>query len=125
MQYSVPYDTSRFVDVAIEKVIHTLIEAMVLVFLVMFLFLQNVRYTLIPSIVVPVCLLGTLMVMHRLGFSINMMTMYGMVLAIGILVDDAIVVVENVHSHIEEGKSPVAAALIGAREVAGPVIAMT
>ncbi|ELY6416625.1 TPA: multidrug efflux RND transporter permease subunit MexD, partial [Pseudomonas aeruginosa] len=86
MQYSVPYDTSRFVDVAIEKVIHTLIEAMVLVFLVMFLFLQNVRYTLIPSIVVPVCLLGTLMVMYLLGFSVNMMTMFGMVLAIGILV---------------------------------------
>ncbi len=106
MQYSVPYDTSRFVDVAIEKVIHTLIEAMVLVFLVMFLFLQNVRYTLIPSIVVPVCLLGTLMVMYLLGFSVNMMTMFGMVLAIGILVDDAIVVVENVERIMaEEGIS--------------------
>ena len=109
MQYSVPYDTSRFVDVAIEKVIHTLIEAMVLVFLVMFLFLQNVRYTLIPSIVVPVCLLGTLMVMYLLGFSVNMMTMFGMVLAIGILVDDAIVVVENVERIMaEEGVSPLA-----------------
>ncbi len=106
MQYSVPYDTSRFVDVAIEKVIHTLIEAMVLVFLVMFLFLQNVRYTLIPSIVVPVCLLGTLMVMYLLGFSVNMMTMFGMVLAIGILVDDAIVVVENVERIMAEEGFP-------------------
>ncbi|EQA3686633.1 TPA: efflux RND transporter permease subunit, partial [Pseudomonas aeruginosa] len=96
VEFSVPYDTSRFVDVAIDKVIMTLIEAMVLVFLVMFLFLQNVRYTLIPSIVVPVCLLGTLTFMYLLGFSVNMMTMFGMVLAIGILVDDAIVVVENV-----------------------------
>ncbi|MGG6994524.1 UNVERIFIED_CONTAM: efflux RND transporter permease subunit, partial [Pseudomonas aeruginosa] len=85
VEFSVPYDTSRFVDVAIDKVIMTLIEAMVLVFLVMFLFLQNVRYTLIPSIVVPVCLLGTLTFMYLLGFSVNMMTMFGMVLAIGIL----------------------------------------
>ena len=102
VQFSVPYDTSRFVDVAIDKVIMTLIEAMVLVFLVMFLFLQNVRYTLIPSIVVPVCLLGTLTFMYLLGFSVNMMTMFGMVLAIGILVDDAIVVVENVERLMAE-----------------------
>ncbi len=74
----------------------TLVEAVVLVFLVMWLFLQNIRYTLIPTVVVPVCLLGTLAVMLPLGFSVNMMTMFGMVLAIGILVDDAIVVVENV-----------------------------
>ncbi|WP_287029152.1 efflux RND transporter permease subunit, partial [Pseudomonas sp. UBA6310] len=107
IEYSVPYDTSRFVDVAIDKVIATLVEAMLLVFLVMFLFLQNARYTLIPSIVVPVCLLGTLTVMYLLGFSVNMMTMFGMVLAIGILVDDAIVVVENVERLMaEEGLSP-------------------
>ena len=107
VEFSVPYDTSRFVDVAIDKVIMTLVEAMVLVFLVMFLFLQNVRYTLIPSIVVPVCLLGTLTFMYLLGFSVNMMTMFGMVLAIGILVDDAIVVVENVERVMrEEGLSP-------------------
>ncbi len=108
VEFSVPYDTSRFVDVAIDKVIMTLVEAMVLVFLVMFLFLQNVRYTLIPSIVVPVCLLGTLTFMYLLGFSVNMMTMFGMVLAIGILVDDAIVVVENVERIMaEEGLAPV------------------
>ncbi|MEX5364767.1 efflux RND transporter permease subunit [Pseudomonas guariconensis] len=126
VEYSVPYDTSRFVDVAIEKVIHTLIEAMVLVFLVMFLFLQNLRYTLIPSIVVPVCLLGTLMIMKLLGFSVNMMTMFGMVLAIGILVDDAIVVVENVERLMaEEGLSPVDATVKAMGQVSGAIIGIT
>ncbi|MGC5698877.1 multidrug efflux RND transporter permease subunit [Pseudomonas sp. NFXW11] len=126
VQYSIPYDTSRFVDVAIEKVVHTLIEAMVLVFLVMFLFLQNVRYTLIPSIVVPVCLLGTLLVMYLLGFSVNMMTMFGMVLAIGILVDDAIVVVENVERIMaEEGLSPADATLKAMQQVSGAIVGIT
>lgn len=126
VEYSVPYDTSRFVDVAIEKVIHTLIEAMVLVFLVMFLFLQNIRYTLIPSIVVPVCLLGTLLLMYLLGFSVNMMTMFGMVLAIGILVDDAIVVVENVERIMaEEGLSPVDATVKAMGQVSGAIIGIT
>ncbi|GLZ87001.1 resistance-nodulation-cell division multidrug efflux transporter MexD [Metapseudomonas resinovorans] len=126
VEYSVPYDTSRFVEVAIEKVIYTLLEAMVLVFLVMFLFLQNVRYTLIPSIVVPVCLLGTLAIMYLLGFSVNMMTMFGMVLAIGILVDDAIVVVENVERIMaEEGLSPVAATVKAMGQVSGAIIGIT
>ncbi|KJK03012.1 acriflavine resistance protein B [Pseudomonas sp. 21] len=126
VEYSVPYDTSRFVDVAIEKVIHTLLEAMVLVFLVMFLFLQNVRYTLIPAIVVPVCLLGTLTAMYLLGFSVNMMTMFGMVLAIGILVDDAIVVVENVERIMaEEGLSPPAATVKAMGQVSGAIIGIT
>ncbi len=121
-----PYDTSRFVDVAIDKVIMTLIEAMVLVFLVMFLFLQNVRYTLIPSIVVPVCLLGTLTFMYLLGFSVNMMTMFGMVLAIGILVDDAIVVVENVERIMaEEGLAPVPATIKAMGQVSGAIIGIT
>ncbi|WP_395505554.1 multidrug efflux RND transporter permease subunit [Ectopseudomonas hydrolytica] len=126
VEYSVPYDTSRFVEVAIEKVIYTLLEAMVLVFLVMFLFLQNIRYTLIPSIVVPVCLLGTLAVMHLLGFSVNMMTMFGMVLAIGILVDDAIVVVENVERIMaEEGLSPAAATVKAMGQVSGAIVGIT
>ena len=94
--YSIPYDTAPYVKVSIEQVLHTLVEAMVLVFLVMYLFLQNVRYTLIPALVVPVAMLGTFAVMLGLGFSINVLTMFAMVLAIGILVDDAIVVVENV-----------------------------
>jgi multidrug efflux pump len=126
VEYSVPYDTSRFVDVAIDKVIMTLVEAMVLVFLVMFLFLQNVRYTLIPSIVVPVCLLGTLTFMYLLGFSVNMMTMFGMVLAIGILVDDAIVVVENVERIMaEEGLAPVPATIKAMGQVSGAIIGIT
>ena len=126
VEYSVPYDTSRFVDVAIDKVIMTLVEAMVLVFLVMFLFLQNVRYTLIPSIVVPVCLLGTLTFMYLLGFSVNMMTMFGMVLAIGILVDDAIVVVENVERIMaEEGLAPLPATIKAMGQVSGAIIGIT
>ncbi|WP_248766236.1 efflux RND transporter permease subunit [Pseudomonas protegens] len=126
VEYSVPYDTSRFVEVAIEKVIYTLVEAMVLVFLVMFLFLQNVRYTLIPTIVVPVCLAGTLAVMYLLGFSVNMMTMFGMVLAIGILVDDAIVVVENVERIMaSEGLSPAAATVKAMGQVSGAIVGIT
>jgi len=124
--YSVPYDTSTFVDVAISKVIHTLIEAVVLVFLVMLLFLQNFRYTLIPTIVVPVCLAGTLAVMFLLGFSVNMMTMFGMVLAIGILVDDAIVVVENVERLMsEENLSPKEATVKAMEQVSGAIVGIT
>ncbi|WP_109513053.1 efflux RND transporter permease subunit [Pseudomonas ovata] len=126
VEFSIPYDTSRFVDVAIDKVIYTLIEAMALVFVVMFLFLQNIRYTLIPSIVVPVCLAGTLAIMYLLGFSVNMMTMFGMVLAIGILVDDAIVVVENVERIMaEEGLSPPAATVKAMGQVSGAILGIT
>ena len=107
MQYDVPYDTSKFIKISIEKVIETLLEAVLLVFLVMYLFLQNLRATLIPTIVVPVALLGTFAVLLAFGFSINVLTLFGMVLAIGILVDDAIVVVENVERIMsEEGLSP-------------------
>lgn len=126
MEYTVPFDTSLFVDVAITKVIHTLIEAIILVFLVMFLFLQNIRYTLIPTIVVPICLLGTLAVMNALGFSINMMTMFGMVLAIGILVDDAIVVVENVERIMaEDGLSPKQATIKAMQQVSSAIVGIT
>ncbi|MHA6912858.1 multidrug efflux RND transporter permease subunit [Ralstonia pseudosolanacearum] len=126
IEFSVPYDTSRFVEVAIEKVIHTLIEAVVLVFLVMYLFLQNFRYTLVPTIVVPVCLAGTLAVMLALGFSVNMMTMFGMVLAIGILVDDAIVVVENVERLMaEEGLAPREATIKAMGQVSGAIVGIT
>ncbi|WP_077046193.1 multidrug efflux RND transporter permease subunit [Pseudomonas sp. KK4] len=126
MALSVPYDTSYFVDVAIRQVIYTLIEAMVLVFLVMLLFLQNLRYTLIPAVVVPVCLLGTVAVMAPLGFSINMMTLFGMVLAIGILVDDAIVVVENVERLItQEQLSPKAATRKAMGQISGAIVGIT
>ncbi|MBA6295402.1 efflux RND transporter permease subunit [Colwellia sp. MB02u-9] len=100
----VPYDTTPFVSLSIEKVIHTLIEAVVLVFIVMYLFLQNFRATLIPTIAVPVVLLGTFGILYTFGYSINTMTMFAMVLAIGLLVDDAIVVVENVERLMTEEK---------------------
>jgi len=126
MNYSVPFDTAPFVKVSIEKVIYTLLEAMVLVFLVMFLFLQNMRYTLIPAIVAPIALLGTFAVMLLAGFSINSLTMFGMVLAIGIIVDDAIVVVENVERLMAtRGLSPRQATLQAMKEITGAVIGIT
>ncbi|WP_337268534.1 efflux RND transporter permease subunit [Oryzifoliimicrobium ureilyticus] len=126
IEYSVPYDTSPFVSASIEKVIHTLIEAVVLVFIVMFVFLQNIRYTLIPTIVVPVALLGTCAVMYATGFSINVLTMFAMVLAIGILVDDAIVVVENVERIMaEEGLSPKAATRKAMGQITGAILGIT
>lgn len=126
MKYSIPFDTAPFVKTSIEKVIHTLIEAMVLVFLVMFLFLQNVRYTLIPAIVAPIALLGTFTVMLLVGSSINVLTMFGMVLGIGIIVDDAIVVVENVERIMaQEGLSPREATIKAMKEITGAVVGIT
>ena len=126
IEVGIPYDTSKFVKVAIQKVVQTLFEAIGLVFLVMLLFLQNFRYTLIPTIVVPVCLLGTFAMMAVMGFSVNMMTMFGMVLAIGILVDDAIVVVENVERIMaEEGLPPKEATEKAMGQISGAVIGIT
>ena len=126
MEVSVPFNTAPFVKISIEKVLHTLAEAMVLVFAVMFLFLQNVRYTLIPAIVAPIALLGTFTVMLVAGFSINVLTMFGMVLAIGIIVDDAIVVVENVERLMAaEGLSPRDATVRAMREITGAVVGIT
>ncbi|ORM85496.1 multidrug efflux RND transporter permease subunit [Mixta gaviniae] len=126
MAFSVPFDTAPFVKLSIEKVIHTFIEAMVLVFLVMLLFLQNWRYTFIPAIVAPVALLGTFTVMLISGFSINVLTMFGMVLAIGIIVDDAIVVVESVERLMaEKGLSPKEATREAMREITPAIIGIT
>lgn len=126
MHYTIPFDTTPFVKVSIEKVVHTFIEAMVLVFLVMYLFLQNVRYTFIPAIVAPIALLGTFTVMLMSGFSINVLTMFGMVLAIGIIVDDAIVVVENVERIMaEEGLPPKEATQKAMKEITGAVVGIT
>ena len=126
MRYSTPFNTAPFVKISIEKVAVTLVEAMVLVFLVMFLFLQNIRYTLIPAIVAPIALLGTFAVMLAAGFSINVLTMFGMVLAIGIIVDDAIVVVENVERIMSrEGLGPKGATLKAMQEITGAVIGIT
>ncbi|NUZ04525.1 efflux RND transporter permease subunit [Piscinibacter koreensis] len=107
VKWDIPYDSSRFVKISISQVVETLVEAVVLVFLVMYLFLQNFRYTLIPTVVVPIALLGSFGIMFAFGFSINVLTMFAMVLAVGILVDDAIVVIENVERIMsEEGLSP-------------------
>jgi hydrophobe/amphiphile efflux-1 (HAE1) family protein len=119
----VPYDTTPFVSLSIEKVVHTLIEAVVLVFLVMYLFLQNFRATLIPTIAVPVVLLGTFAILSAFGYSINTLTMFAMVLAIGLLVDDAIVVVENVERVMtEEGLSPLEATRKSMDEIKGALV---
>ena len=125
LRYSIPYDTTRFVEVSIHEVIKTLAEAMALVFCVVFLFLQNWRATIIPTIAVPVSLIGTFAGLHLLGYSINTLTLFGMVLAIGIVVDDAIVVLENVERIMhEQGKSARDAAIQAMQEVTGPVIAI-
>ncbi|OWT65518.1 efflux RND transporter permease subunit [Candidimonas nitroreducens] len=124
--YSIPYDTSPYVQLSIEQVLETLLEAMVLVFVVMFVFLQNVRYTLIPALVVPVAMLGAFAVMLALGFSINVLTMFAMVLAIGILVDDAIVVVENVERiMVEDGLSPKEATKKAMPQITGAIVGIT
>ncbi|MFY1032442.1 multidrug efflux RND transporter permease subunit, partial [Pseudomonas asiatica] len=126
VKYDIPYDTSPFVKVSIEQVINTLFEAMLLVFAVMFLFLQNLRYTLIPTLVVPVALMGTFAVMQALGFSVNVLTLFGMVLAIGILVDDAIVVVENVERIMaEEGLPPKEATRKAMGQISGAIVGIT
>ena len=126
VKYDIPYDTSPFVKISIEEVVKTLLEAVFLVFLVMYLFLQNIRYTLIPTIVVPVALMGTFGVMAAFGFSINVLTMFGMVLAIGILVDDAIVVVENVERIMsEEGLSPRDATRKAMSQITGAIVGIT
>src|SRR5947207_2466258 len=125
LEYSVPYDTTKFVRVSIREVVITLTEAMLLVVLVVFLFLQNWRATLIPIVAVPVSLIGTFAGLYLLGYTINTLTLFGMVLAIGIVVDDAIVVLENVERIMHEPHLPARDAAIKAmREVAGPVIAI-
>ncbi|MGE0498397.1 MAG: efflux RND transporter permease subunit [Ramlibacter sp.] len=126
VKWDIPYDSSRFVNISISQVVETLIEAMILVFLVMYLFLQNLRYTIIPTIVVPVSLLGTFAVLLALGFSINVLTMFGMVLVIGIVVDDAIVVVENVERIMsEEGLPPREATRKAMGQISGAIIGVT
>jgi len=125
LEYSIPYDTTMFVDASIRQVYVTLVEAALLVSLVLFLFLQDWRATLIPAVTIPVSLIGTLAVMLAMGFSLNMLTLFALVLAIGIVVDDAIVVVEATVAHMERGLERKAAAIKAMSEVSGPVIATT
>ncbi|MDG2526558.1 multidrug efflux RND transporter permease subunit [Stenotrophomonas sp. HITSZ_GD] len=124
VKYEAVYDTTIFVRDSISAVVHTLLEAILLVVLVVILFLQTWRASIIPLIAVPVSVVGTFAALYLLGFSINTLTLFGLVLAIGIVVDDAIVVVENVERNIEEGLSPLAAAHQAMKEVSGPIIAI-
>ncbi|WP_313683509.1 multidrug efflux RND transporter permease subunit OqxB [Pantoea sp.] len=124
VQWAAPYDPTVFVRDSIKAVVHTLLEAVVLVVLVVILFLQTWRASIIPLLAVPISVVGTFSVLYLLGFSLNTLSLFGLVLAIGIVVDDAIVVVENVERNIEQGLSPTAAAHQAMREVSGPIIAI-
>ncbi|MGG4774696.1 multidrug efflux RND transporter permease subunit [Alcaligenaceae bacterium 429] len=126
VSYAIPYDTSPYIQTSIQQVVETLLEAMLLVFVVMYVFLQNIRYTVIPALVVPVAILGSLGVMNAMGFSVNVLTMFAMVLVIGILVDDAIVVVENVERIMaEDGLSPKEATEKAMPQITGAIVGIT
>jgi multidrug efflux pump len=125
VKMGIAYDSTKFIQSSISEVEHTLALAVGIVIVVIFLFLGTFRSVVIPVVTIPLSLIGAFVIMLAFGFSINLLTLLAMVLAIGLVVDDAIVVVENIHRHIEEGLTPVQAALLGAREIAGPVIAMT
>jgi multidrug efflux pump len=125
VKMEVAYDSTKFIQASIDEVKSTLAMAVAIVVAVIFLFLGSFRSVLIPIVTIPLSLIGAGIIMATLGFSVNLLTLLAMVLAIGLVVDDAIVVVENVYRHIEQGRSPPQAALIGAREIAGPVISMT
>src|SRR5215204_5628019 len=125
MKMKVAYDSTKFIQSSIDEVKNTLIEAVLIVVVVIFLFLASFRAVMIPVVTIPLSLIGVCSLMLALGFSFNLLTLLAMVLAIGLVVDDAIVVVENIHRHLEEGKTPVQASLQGAREIVGPVISMT
>jgi len=122
---TIPYDSTESIQDAIDEVVSTIIEAVIIVIVVIFLFLGSFRSVLIPAVTVPLSLVGALFLMLLMGFTINLLTLLAMVLAIGIVVDDAIIVLENIHRHIEEGMSPFDASIRGARELAWPVVAMT
>jgi len=125
VKMNIVYDSTKFINSSINEVIRTLVEALAIVVVVIFLFLGTFRSVVIPVVTIPLSLVGAGMIMLALGFSLNLLTLLAMVLAIGLVVDDAIVVVENIYRHIEEGKAPIEAAVMGAREIVGPVIAMT
>jgi multidrug efflux pump len=122
---TIPYDSTESIQEAINEVVTTIVEAVIIVIVVIYLFLGSLRSVLIPAVTVPLSLVGSLFLMLLMGFTINLLTLLAMVLAIGIVVDDAIIVLENIHRHIEEGMKPYDAAVKGARELAWPVVAMT
>ncbi|MGC9164103.1 MAG: efflux RND transporter permease subunit, partial [Thiomonas sp.] len=122
---TIVYDSTKFVNASIDEVIKTLVEAVFIVALVVFLFLGSLRSLIIPLVAIPLSIVGTFTIMLALGYSINLLTLLAIVLAIGLVVDDAIIVVENVSRHLEEGMSRHDAAVRAARELANPIIAMT
>ena len=124
LEYKIPYDSTTFVEISIKEVAKTFIEAIALVILIIFLFLQNWRATLIPILAVPVSIIGAFAGMYALGFSINLLTLFGLVLAIGIVVDDAIIVIENVERHMSEGMTPKQASFTAMKEVSSALIAI-
>jgi multidrug efflux pump len=125
MTATVAFDSTNYINNAIEEVTHTLSETVLIVIVVIFLFLGSLRTVLVPLVAIPVSLIGAVFLMQVFGFTLNLLTLLAIVLAVGLVVDDAIVVVENVERHIREGKTPMEAAFVGARELVGPIIAMT
>lgn len=125
LKVKIAYDATKYIDDALTEISRTLIETLVIVMLVIFLFMGSLRSVLIPIVAMPLSLVGAMVLMLAFGFTINLLTLLAIVLAVGIVVDDAIVVVENIERHIREGKAPVEAAILGARELVGPVISMT
>ncbi|MDP9002790.1 MAG: efflux RND transporter permease subunit, partial [Myxococcota bacterium] len=125
MQASVAFDSTKYIDSAIREVIKTLTETVLIVIVVIFLFLGSLRTVLVPLVAIPVSLVGAVFLMQAFGFTLNLLTLLAVVLSVGLVVDDAIVVVENVERNIREGKTPLEASLVGARELVGPIVAMT
>ena len=125
LNVDVAYNSTLYIESSIDEVLHTLLEAVIIVSIVMFLFLGSLRAIIVPIIAIPLSIIGSFFLMSIMGFSINLLTLLAMILAIGLVVDDAIVVLENIYRHIEEGMEPFAAAIKGAREIASPVILMT
>jgi len=125
LQGRIAYDATQYIEDAIQEVIKTLTETLIIVAIVIFLFLGSLRSVLVPLVAIPVSLIGAVFLMQLFGFTLNLLTLLAIVLSVGLVVDDAIVIVENVERHIREGKSPTRAAILGARELVGPVIAMT
>jgi multidrug efflux pump len=125
MTASVAFDSTKYINSAVDEVVHTLLETIVIVMIVIFLFLGSLRTVVVPVVAIPVSLIGAVFLMQLFGFTVNLLTLLAVVLSVGLVVDDAIVVMENVQRHITEGKTPMQAALVGARELVGPVVAMT
>src|SRR5256714_12928092 len=125
MTVGIPYDSTAYIQDAINEVLHTLIETLLIVVVVIFLFLGSFRSVLIPVIAIPISLIGAVFLMLLAGFTINLLTLLAIVLSVGLVVDDAIVIVENVERHLQLGQRPFEAAIVAARELVGPIIAMT